>query len=404
MSGLAANPVYLGPLCAAMAMICLCRLDDAEGLSLWAAGVFGFSLTLGLTTSRAAVLAGLLGMAYVVWRSPRRRSTVQLPMLMIGGLVMASVFRGTSGSASRSLARGSGGERLDIWLHGWSAFLERPIFGWGAGNYRAAIQGHLTEDYAVQANDVASQPWFESHNIFVQTTVMTGAVGALLLIAFIVVAVRTARGPLAIAAAVAAGSFLLQPASISYAPIVLLLLGAAMPAPSAGSPQSDESDVSKSSAVVRWAGAGAMVIGAALATTYVVGDLVLARAIQNRDAETIISVSDMFFYDPSLADFAAVWVESTEPSGDELIKRFEEVVAREPGYVFWQNRLANRYWAFGRFDEMKAVLETAVANEPNNRRAWVLWVLYAQSVGDAELEAEAQAKACRLGAPLCPDN
>ena len=396
MSGLAANPVYLGPLCAAMAMICLCRLADAEGLSLWAVGVFGFALALGLTTSRVAALAGLLGMAYVVWRSPRRLSTVQLPVMMIAGLAMSPLLQSVSGSTSRSLVRSRQGNRYEIWSHDWSAFLDRPIFGWGAGNHRAAIQGYLTEDYAVRVEKVTSQPWFESHNIFVQTTVMTGAVGALLLIAFIVVSARTARGPLAIAAAVAAVSFLLQPASIMYAPIVLLLLGASMPTPPAAR-------LEPPSAASRAGVVCAGVIGVALATTYVVGDLVLAQALENQDVDTVVSVSEVFFYDPSLADFAAVWVESTEPSDDEMIERFEEVVSREPGYAYWQNRLANRYWSVGRFDEMKTVLDTVVENEPNNRRVWVLLVLYAQSIGDAELEAEAEATACRLGAPLCQD-
>ena len=51
---------------------------------------------------------------------------------------------------------------------------------------------------------------------------------------------------------------------------------------------------------------------------------------------------------------------------------------------------------------MRASIEKALALQPNHTRSWVQLTIYAQSVGDTQLETHARARACELGALVLP--
>lgn len=116
-------------------------------------------------------------------------------------------------------------QRLDGWKAAFTALQERPILGHGPGLFRHATTEHLTLEFA--RAEGPDRVFYDAHNVFVEYATATGLIGLALLVALVVMLARSTRGPLAVFAAAVSFTWLLEPASLHTASLVLLALGAA---------------------------------------------------------------------------------------------------------------------------------------------------------------------------------
>jgi hypothetical protein len=167
-------------------------------------------------------------------RSRRRLLPVVAPVVVavvLGVLGAIAIAPDDSGAASRVADSGGSGfsGRIDRWAIGIAAVGDRPVLGEGPGLYRRASSPHNT---AAAARAFGSDRLnIDAHDVFVEYLVTTGVVGALALVAWLVLAARGARGELAWFAGIGAISLLLQPQFIGLTPVLALALGAAKRGP-----------------------------------------------------------------------------------------------------------------------------------------------------------------------------
>ena len=91
------------------------------------------------------------------------------------------------------------GSRFDNWSAGIGAFAERPLLGWGPGNYLAASGRHLAADYArhLPSKGTVNEGQDHAHNVTIEVAATQGLAGLAAYLALwawtAVVAVRATR-------------------------------------------------------------------------------------------------------------------------------------------------------------------------------------------------------------------
>jgi O-antigen ligase len=387
--GLATYSIYFGSL-ASMALVLLAALDLPRRLWPWQLiGVLVFAIASGLSGSRAALGAAVLGTAYLVYR--RRDAVAGLTAgLILAGNVLASwtvdqfnrrnvdvdvrdpsVGGGTTsavGDGGSSLQRlgGSGGLswRIDMWKVGFDAWLDRPIIGWGVGNFRQAIQADVSVGFEQAA------PRFDAHNFVVELLTTIGLPGLVLFATFAVLCARQARGPLALAATTLAWSWMLQPAGLSTLPLALLLLGAAMPALRSARPAERDT---------RRLVDGAAALGLVALVTFSMVDLAYSRAVDVADPEAFEAIEIAYPFDPTFADAAAqAWMfeirdraldpQSADADIDEAVDKVllwsQRAIDRQPDAPRWYDAYALRLAQLGRYEDASKLLNEALDLQP----------------------------------------
>jgi len=151
-----------------------------------------FGLFFILAATRGALIGLTVGVILVTvymaikdkrWRKPALGTL--LVLIVLGASLFT--FRGTKFIQNSPLARLSDisfsaqtfQTRLAAWRIAWEGFLERPVFGWGPGNYLYLYQ-HIYDPafYNVETGDYGA--WFdEAHSIVFDQLAETGAVGTL---------------------------------------------------------------------------------------------------------------------------------------------------------------------------------------------------------------------------------
>jgi O-antigen ligase len=410
-SGLTTNPVYFGSLMGGAAVLAATRwrLRQRPALMLGLVGVFAFAVN--LSGSRVALGATVLVLAYVTaragWRLGWRLPVTYLVGTLVSVGFVAAVGDGGEGATGRVASGGTSG-RLDAWRYGWSAFGERPVFGWGLGRFRAAIQEHMSAAFVRDHAPNDRVPIiFDAHNIVVELTVTLGIVGLALAGVFAWHAGRRASGALGAFVVVVAVTWLLQPAALSTLPVAMIALGASWrpaadvqhgelmsPVTEAAAPATAPS-TSRISAI-------ALAVGVVVALWLAVADLRLNAALDAREASRIDAAAAWFPPDPVISDIVAqAWFVEEEfdqtlrPNVLEWSNRTTDV---EADRAYWWARLAGRQLAFGDLDGAKASLDEALDRQPWNSLSWALMELYASRADDPALEAQAHAKLCELGA------
>lgn len=354
--GLTPNAVYFGGFMAMGVALCLHRV--ATGTirpALWSVGAACFGVALSFSGSRVAFGSIVLVAGLLLVRAPSRRLGFATGGVLIGvtlGSLIARIAGSGRDAASRLSETGSGG-RFAYWLGGWDAFLERPVFGWGLGRFRTAIQGDLSFDFvASTANDQAQ---WDAHNLIVGATVAVGLPGLILLIAFVWFAVRSATGARAYAVLAVSLTWLLQPAGLMTLPLAMLLFGAAGrhpdPLPDDGtgpSPRSVTSGVPGSVWGV------AVVLGLILGGWLAVAEFRLSEAVLDGDPYSVRSAASMYPRDPIVSNVAASSFLAREPLRPELgvpaLEALERSVDYEATRPLWWTELANRQGVLGDLD------------------------------------------------------
>jgi hypothetical protein len=229
------NPVHMAALCVAGLALVGYRAGaarDRRGRLAWlaAAAAVGGALQLSGGRTGLALGAGLVG-----WLAHRfgARCALGLLVAVVAGALLAGVVAGagTVSASSRAARDQAGGVtgRLDRWALAVPALEERPLLGFGPGQFRRATAAHTTAAAArAFGPDTLSE---DAHDVVVEYATTTGILGVVALGVWLAYAGRRARGALAAFAVLGGCSLLVQPQSVALTPVLLLALGAAAPQP-----------------------------------------------------------------------------------------------------------------------------------------------------------------------------
>ncbi len=298
-TGILGNPVYLGALLAAALALVAPRCARAP--LRWGAVAIVLGLGLGVCGERLpAILTVLLAagevgaVAFAAWRAGAGgvrtvlRATAPMVLfgaLAIGALVVGSVTAGTntSGPVTQSsspvvaspgakpakaapptiVARGgvidhiqsststeTFNERFDLWRASWSAFLHRPLTGYGPDQFRVGTLSRYDSSLVldVTTDIYTDQVFLDAHNILIELAVTVGIVGLGLFAGWLVFALRRRRGPLVVFAIVLFASELAEPLNLVITTLLFVAVGAALQR-NASEPMTD-----KASATIGFAG------------------------------------------------------------------------------------------------------------------------------------------------------
>lgn len=242
-TGLMGNPIYLAALgVAALALLVPRFVRDPRRVLL---PVVLVSVAVGASGERLSALLVLVLAVYTVAvafarpaagndaRRTRVRTTwlavVSLASLVTGSLLPSAagagvggggiVLRTETGTVANTLST-----RLDVWQAGLSVLARRSVVGFGPGQFRDAISTVSSSHFI---NVTSSLTFDDAHNIFVEYLTTTGVLGAVALVAWLVLAARRRRGPFLVAAGLLLVIGLAEPQNVATTPLMFLLIGAA---------------------------------------------------------------------------------------------------------------------------------------------------------------------------------
>lgn len=124
------------------------------------------------TGSRASLLGCLAGLTYLWWISKHRVlvGVAGVLLLVTAFALMPAEYQGRYGTITSGQLDGSSMSRLVVWMTGLHMFIDRPIFGVGAGCFGTAH---------AMAYSVGRKNWLESHSLYIQVIAELGLVGAI---------------------------------------------------------------------------------------------------------------------------------------------------------------------------------------------------------------------------------
>jgi hypothetical protein len=374
----------------------------------WSLGALTlFGAVLAFTATRIALIAFVVVSVGVVVSRWHRRRAVGVAVAACGvavGTALARELGAENDALSRSTTVQAGG-RVDWWIGGLRAVTERPVFGWGPGRFRSALQGDFSFASVAAGGDNQSMP--DAHNLVVTTLVAIGIPGLLLLAAFAYTVSRRARGIYCSALIAVLIVWLLQPAGLVMLFPFMVLLGVSMPAtcnaPAAGHFDRDVSNQRLPQAAWVWAGATA--IGVVAASWLLVADYRLANAALDSDGAAFAATEWMFLGDPIISDVGAtISIRNSlvdEAAGQQVIPQLERTVKLEPTRPYWHARLARAYAAKGDYDGSVASARRALDLQPTSALAWTTLLYVAEHTDDDLLLDESMEAVCLLALDEC---
>ena len=130
-------------------------------------------LALSMTGSRAAIGAGVIGVA-VAW-SAYRRPRPRVLVLALSLTLLASTVLVSQYSRNRAAPSTAAGIRVELGMIGLRLTAERPLFGVGIGRFKSASAASITPQFAERFPAAARGE--NAHNQFVQIAAELGMVG-----------------------------------------------------------------------------------------------------------------------------------------------------------------------------------------------------------------------------------
>jgi O-antigen ligase len=150
--------------------------------------------TLVLTGSRASLIAFVILIAYYVAHSKHKVTWALLSVaFLVGGwLMMPAQYQMRFSTIERYASGGrldsSNELRLRVWKAGVRMFLDHPILGVGAGQFRTA--------YGTTYSGRLHTAWMSPHNLLLQVACELGVVGLIIFVYFVVQIVKELRAVL----------------------------------------------------------------------------------------------------------------------------------------------------------------------------------------------------------------
>jgi hypothetical protein len=252
------------------------------------------------------------------------------------------------------------------------------------------VQGRFSPAFtADHAANELSQIWWDAHNLAVGTAVSYGFIGLILAMAFGWLSVRSARGPMAVFAAVVATTWLLEPAGLATFPLVMLCLGTAVTRAKSPAP-SPEFRASR-----LW-----LMIGAMASMAYLLTDVRLHSAMDQKDPGAVAAAAAWTPWDPVAANTAAAAYANFNPDRSSLetaLTWMQRARDRQPDFPFYSNKIAQLQIMLGRPDEARVSIERALDLQPWNVQSLQLRYVLAQFTNDEALLQDSKTKLCTLG-------
>lgn len=400
--GFTPSPVYLGTLLAgAVPLAAWCAGHRRGRWWLWLAPLALFAAAANTSGSRSGIAAGAVISLWVVRKAGWRRAASVVAAIVVG-LALAQPLLDT-GSATTRLGGAGGGGGLSPRVAMWEIALERsaarPVLGWGPNRFLDVATPEITAAFA--RNEGPDKVFFDAHNLPIEHLFSTGLPGLVLLGGFAVAAGRRAKGPLACFAAGAALTWLLEPASISSAPVILLALGVA----------GADGGVPRLRGAWRGVAIGATVVlvgaSALAAGRLLYADHLVDRAVSTQSLEDAAAANRAVPGDPSISDVETQMLlrfANIDPAryGADAVRSAERTIRMEPDRVTWWYRLAEVQYAVGpggdRARAAAARRSLLRAEELNPWSADVLEALVTVSddLGDDAAATRWQARLCQI--------
>jgi O-antigen ligase len=239
--GLQGNPFELGAISVAALAIAEYRFNRKPRD--WYLPVAIVAIGAGACGERLPLIAVVAIVAWALWQSTgaRRartgrdaRNAVLFGALSVAGVIAGSLIASFSNAtgglqhAAESNSEETFGQRFMAWRQGLRAFTHHFLLGAGPGQFRSVTTALFPLSFMRAAPTTV---FTDAHNIFVEYLVTTGLLGILALVAWLLVILVRARGPLVVAALVLLGIELAEPLNVAVTPVAFCALGAAMLAP-----------------------------------------------------------------------------------------------------------------------------------------------------------------------------
>lgn len=402
-SGLTDSPIYLGPLAAAAAVLAVALTPALRRWYLMAPVVGYFVMAVNLSGTRVALGALVAGGALAARRLTRQQLMAVVAAAVIGFGVGSMLP--TTGSVSQRVSADVSGEgvsgitpRLDAWKAAATALQDRPLTGYGPGQFLHATTPHLSLEFA--RSEGPERVFIDAHNVIVEIATTTGLIGLILFGWVVVSMARGARGPLAMFGLVVAFTWLLEPIAIYTAPLVLLALGAA---------DVRLTEFRTARPVVRLTAVSAVsaALGTAAACALVIGDRAAFDFTDTGDVRHL-TVAERWLPDyPELSDLRALGLSfeaqrTDDPAtGEAAIRAATTTLDREDRRWDYWARLGEMQLQFDSPTAALGSFRTALDLYPWSERAW-RGVAFSGIFGDDDdTFSEANEQLCLLGSPLC---
>jgi hypothetical protein len=316
------------------------------------------------------------------------------------GIAISRVV-GAGGSDALGRATADDGGRIDWWVGGWNALLDRPVLGWGAGRFRSAIQGELSFAHVAAAQDSQSIP--DAHNFFVNMAVDFGLPGLVLVLTFCWFVGRRVSGVYSLALAAVPIVWLLQPVAQTTMLLYMMLLGIAVSSAQVG----DETRPPglDTATVKSWMWATATVVGVGAASWLLIAEYRLAQASFDLDGQGFAAAEAMYFGDPIVSDVGArIWIGRSmfDPTAEaRVLPQLERSADLEPSRAYFQARVASELARLEDYEAAEQRARRALELQPTSSLAWGTLMNIAEQTDDERLRREASAALCLLGLEEC---
>jgi O-antigen ligase len=396
--GMSGNPVFFGAVSAGAAAVAIAvaRTRSGRPFLTWLAAVTWLTVAVYVSGSRIALVA-LFASAVLMLAFGERRRVVAGIAASIGGTIVgwgiSAIFNASTGTIGRGVNAGDTIDRFAAWRAGWSGFLERPVLGWGLGEFRTAAQHHLDLDVALSVGfDTRSEGWADPHNAVIGLLVMVGVVGLAVIGAFGFAAARTCRGPMAWFVLPVLLTWMLQPVTLVTLPLVFAALGASAPPPTLR--ERPVRDVPRTDLALF---AGGLVVSLVMVVT-------LTRLGRADNGDEAAAIARWFPGDATIANLVSVAYLQDRDDPREAAKALEwaeEAARRDPSRPRYWTEVAGLQLIQGDFEAAERAARQALDLQRWDSLAWLMLGAVAQQTQDSELLAEVDGPACALGLPMC---
>lgn len=406
--GLMGNPVFLAALCAGGLWLVLAREHRAARPLMWLALAGFLTGAIELSGSRISLAVAVGVVIWFVVAHLRRVAwsrAVFVVLAVVAGFAIAQVPGSpqASGAVRVSADASNGlGPRVELWRAAIEAIGDRPLLGYGPGRTQAATSPRRSLTLArYEGPDVL---FADAHNFLVEMLTTTGILGFAAFLAWLVLAGRRARGPLAGFAVVAAVAMLVEPLNVGLTPLVLLAFGAA------GADATERALTDGSWFRSRLA-VGISVVtlaaGAAIGVVLISGDTHYRRALRESSVAELSAAERRFPPWPQVPGvraslFAAAARNGGRPVGQHAIAAERDALARDEADPYWWYTLGAFEEQWGTPARAADAYRQALRRNPWSQTARLGLFRLALRAENRALAARLRRQMCEVGPAYCP--
>lgn len=406
--GLMGNPVFLAALCAGGLWLVLARERQAARPLMWLALAGFLAGAIELSGSRISLAVAFVVVIWFVVAHLRRAAWSRAAFVVLAiaaGFAIAQVPGTPQASGAERVGADASnglGPRVQLWRAAIDAVGDRPLLGYGPGRTQAATSPRRSLSLArYEGPDVL---FADAHNFIVEVLTTTGILGFAAFLAWLVLAGRRARGPLAGFAVVGAVAMLLEPLNVGLTPLVLLALGAA--AADAAEPALTGSSWFRSRLAVGIS-LVTLVAGVAFGVVLISGDTHYRSALRDGSFGELSAADRRFPPWPQVPGVRASLLAATARNGGRPVERRaiaaeRDALARDEADPYWWYQLGAFEEQWGTPARASQAYREALRRNPWSQNARLGLFRLALRADDRDRAARLRGKMCEVGPAYCP--